>query len=515
MQRISARALSTSTKSHVPKIMSGRVERSFIEVPRAPDAYRPPTERIQDWHEINTTYRAPTERKAQAGRCMDCGTPFCQSRHLSGCPVANLIPEWNALVYRDEWREAYLRLSATNNFPEFTGRVCPAPCEGACVAGLVEQPVTIKNIEYAIVDRAWDEGWVTPRLPVQRTGLNVAVVGSGPAGLAAADELNQMGHTVTVFEREDRIGGLLMYGIPNMKLEKSTVDRRVQLLHDEGITFRTNVDVGSNVRDVLADMDAVVLCTGSSIPRFADVPGKDLSGVHFAMEFLTSNQKRLLASKEGTLKSRWNKDWINAEGKDVVVIGGGDTGTDCIATALRHRCRSVVNLEHNTAPPEARSPANPWPQYPKVYGVDYGHAEVRAVFGEDPRQYERLTLRFEGDDAGRLTHVVTARSQTLEDGTKGPIPGTEETFPCDLAILAMGFLHPDQALPQSLQLQTDTRKNIWTDNYATSMPGVFAAGDCRRGQSLVVWAIHEGRDVAQKVQQYFVSEGLADELTHQ
>ncbi|RLO04776.1 hypothetical protein DYB28_012585 [Aphanomyces astaci] len=232
------------------------------------------------------------------------------------------------------------------------------------------------------------------------------------------------------------------------------------------------------------------------------------------MEFLTSNQKRLLASKEGTLKSRWNKDWINAEGKDVVVIGGGDTGTDCIATALRHRCRSVVNLEHNTAPPEARSPANPWPQYPKVYGVDYGHAEVRAVFGEDPRQYERLTLRFEGDDAGRLTHVVP-RSQTLEDGTKGPIPGTEETFPCDLAILAMGFLHPDQALPQSLQLQTDTRKNIWTDNYATSMPGVFAAGDCRRGQSLVVWAIHEGRDVAQKVQQYFVSEGLADELTHQ
>ncbi|RHY34895.1 hypothetical protein DYB32_000594 [Aphanomyces invadans] len=332
---------------------------------------------------------------------MDCGTPFCQSRHLSGCPVANLIPEWNALVYRDEWREAHLRLSATNNFPEFTGRVCPAPCEGACVAGLVEEPVTIKNIEYAIVDRAWEEGWITPRLPPMRTGLNVAVVGSGPAGLAAADELNQMGHSVAVFEREDRIGGLLMYGIPNMKLDKSTVNRRIQLLHDEGITFRTNADVGSNVRESLADqMDAIVLCTGASIPRHADVPGKDLAG------FLTSNQKRLLASKEGSLKSRWNKDWINAEGKDVVVIGGGDTGTDCIATALRHRCRSIVNLEHNTAPPLTRSPANPWPQYPKIHGVDYGHAEVLAVFGEDPRQYERSTVRFEGDELGHLTHVV-------------------------------------------------------------------------------------------------------------
>ncbi|CAK4082265.1 unnamed protein product [Aphanomyces euteiches] len=508
MIRSARRCLSTTA---TPKIKTGRVERSFIEVSRAPDAYRPATERIQDWHEINTNYRAPEERKAQAGRCMDCGTPFCQSRHLSGCPVANLIPEWNSLVYRDEWREAHLRLSSTNNFPEFTGRVCPAPCEGACVAGLVEQPVTIKNIEYAIVDRAWDEGWITPRIPSHRTGLNVAVVGSGPAGLAAADELNQMGHYVTVYEREDRIGGLLMYGIPNMKLEKATVDRRVQLLREEGITFETNANIGENVREVLADMDAIVLCTGSTIPRFADVPGKELTGVHFAMEFLTSNQKRLLQSKEGSLKSRWNREWINAEGKDVVVIGGGDTGTDCIATALRHRCRSVVNLEHNPSPPETRGPNNPWPEYPKIYGVDYGHAEVRAVFGTDPRVYERSTVAFEGNEEGHVTHVVTARSRLLENGQKEAIPGTEERIPCDLAILAMGFLHPDPQLPQALQLEVDGRKNISTKNFATSMPGVFAAGDCRRGQSLVVWAIHEGRQVAQSVQQYFVSEGLADE----
>ncbi|OQS00303.1 glutamate synthase [Thraustotheca clavata] len=482
---------------------TGKPERAFLEVARAADAYRPAAERAKDWNEIYTNNRDPTERLKQASRCMDCGTPFCQSRSLSGCPVNNLIPEWNQLIARDEWREAYNRLSATNNFPEFTGRVCPAPCEGACVLGVIEDPVTIKNMEYAIVDRAWDEGWIVPRIPAKRTGLKVGVVGSGPAGLAAADQLNQLGHSVVVFEKADRIGGLLMYGIPNMKLDKNSVDRRVDLLGQEGIEFRTNVHVGDNIQDLMDDMDAVVLCTGSTVPRFLSVDGSQLSGIHFAMEFLTRNQKRLLAAKDGTLKSKWNKEFISAEGKNVVVIGGGDTGTDCIATSLRQQCKSIVNLEHNPIPPTKRAPNNPWPQYPRVYATDYGHTEAIDRYGNDPRKYSRATLGFKGNADGHVTHVITATVMRHPDGSFENVPGSEEELPCDLAILAMGFMHPDQALPGTLDLALDGRKNIATSNYETSMPGVFAAGDCRRGQSLVVWAIHEGRQVAEAVQHYF------------
>ncbi|EQC29280.1 NADH-dependent glutamate synthase 1 [Saprolegnia diclina VS20] len=489
LTRLSARALSA---------------KPFIDITRSPDAYRPAKARVHDWNEIYTHDRDPTERTNQASRCMDCGTPFCQSRSLSGCPVANLIPEWNALVVRDEWREAYTRLSATNNFPEFTGRVCPAPCEGACVLGVIDNPVTIKNVEHAIVARAWDEGWIVPRIPAQRSGLKVGVVGSGPAGLAAADQLNQLGHSVVVFEKADRIGGLLMYGIPNMKLDKSDVERRVDMLAKEGIEFRTSVHVGENIQSLMDDMDAVVLATGSTVPRFLTVEGANLGGIHFAMEFLTRNQKRLLATKEGTLKSKWHKDYISAEGKHVVVIGGGDTGTDCIATSLRQQCKSITNLEHNPKPPATRAPSNPWPQYPRVYHADYGHEEAAEVFGTDPRAYSRTTLRFRGNASGQVTHVVTAMAARNASGGFDVVPGTEEELPCDLAILAMGFMHPDQALPSTLDLAIDGRKNIATDgNFATSMPGVFAAGDCRRGQSLVVWAIHEGRQVADAVQQYF------------
>jgi glutamate synthase (NADPH/NADH) small chain len=322
--------------------------RGFINYYRNPEAYRNPLERVNDWKEINyekDTQEAKVERKIQASRCMDCGTPFCQT--YSGCPISNLIPEWNEFVFKDQWQEAYQRLSQTNNFPEFTGRVCPAPCEGACVVGLVDKPVTIKNVEYAIVEKAFEEGWVKPRIPANRFPERVAVIGSGPAGLAAADNLNQMGYNVTVFEREDAIGGLLMYGIPNMKLDKLKVSRRVDLLREEGIEFVTSANIGVNVdvKDLQSKYSAMILCTGATMPRDLPVPGRQFNNIHFAMEFLTKNQKRLLMTKDGNIESVWDKSFINAAGKNVIVIGGGDTGTDCIGTAIRHRCESVVNLE--------------------------------------------------------------------------------------------------------------------------------------------------------------------------
>ncbi|EGZ14388.1 hypothetical protein PHYSODRAFT_545408 [Phytophthora sojae] len=489
--------------------------RAFIDFKRQADPYRDVSERVHDWNEINSGTRDPTERKIQAARCMDCGTPFCQTN--TGCPVNNLIPEWNELVYRDEWKEAIDRLHKTNNFPEFTGRVCPAPCEAACVAGLVDDPITIKNTEYAIVDRAFEEGWIVPRIP-RRNGLRVAVVGSGPAGLATADQLNQKGYHVTVYEREDRIGGLLMYGIPNMKLEKKTVNRRVDLLREEGIEFVTNAEIGVSmpVEKLQAENDAVVLALGSTVPRDVDIPGRHLKGVHFAMEFLTKNQKRLLLTVDGKLQSGWDRNFVTAEGRDVVVIGGGDTGTDCIATSMRQRCKSVVNLEHNPQPPAQRAPHNPWPEYPRIYGVDYGHAEVRSVFGEDPRKYARVTKAFKGNDKDEITHVVTVM------GEKDPktnfiteIPNTEEEIPCDLVLFAMGFVHPEQKIAESLGLEVDQRRNIRAayGDYQTSVEGVFAAGDCRRGQSLVVWAINEGRGVADAVEKYFLQEGFQPEVS--
>jgi glutamate synthase (NADPH/NADH) small chain len=460
-------------------------------------------ERVQDWSEINSSGHNPVERTVQAARCMDCGTPFCQTH--TGCPIHNLIPEWNELVYKGAWRDAIDRLHKTNNFPEFTGRVCPAPCEGACVAGLVDSPITIKNIEYSIIERAWEEGWVQPRIPSYRTGMNVAVVGSGPAGLAAADCLNQKGHKVTVYEREDRIGGLLMYGIPNMKLDKDTVQRRVDLLESEGIEFVSgaNIGVDIDVNDLRAASDAIVLTTGATKPRDLPVPGREFKGVHFAMEFLTKNQKRLLMTQDGRLESNWDSQFVTAEGKDVIVIGGGDTGTDCIGTSMRHRCRSLVNFELLPRPPDSRAPGNPWPQWPKVFGVDYGHGEVRAVFGKDPRVYSVMTTKFMGDAEGNVTGLQTVNVEVTPEGIK-PVPGTEKEWPAQLVVLAMGFVSPEHHISQSLGLQLDQRENIHAPygEYQTNVEGVFAAGDCRRGQSLVVWAINEGRGVATAVDDF-------------
>jgi NAD(P)H-dependent glutamate synthase small subunit len=458
--------------------------RGFLDYNRIAEPYRDPLERIFDWSEIN--YSEPqhdeVERTVQAARCMDCGTPFCQTH--TGCPVNNLIPEWNELVYKNQWRDAIERLHKTNNFPEFTGRVCPAPCEGACVAGLIDSPVTIKNIEYAIVDRAWEEGWITPRVPKYRTGMSVAVVGSGPAGLAAADCLNQLGHKVTVYEREDRIGGLLMYGIPNMKLDKDKVARRVNLLAEEGIEFVTNADIGKtiDVHGLKASNDAIVLCIGATMPRDLQIPGRELNGIHFAMEFLTKNQKRLLMTQSGNFESGWDKSFISAEGKDVVVIGGGDTGTDCIGTSVRHRCKSIVNFELMPRPPSERASTNPWPQWPRVFGMDYGHAEVMSVFGNDPRTYSVTTAEFRGDSKGNVKALVTQEVKITPTGPQ-KVPGTEKEWPADLVILAMGFVSPELAISKQLGLEVDQRNNIHADygDFRTNVEGVFAAGDCRRG----------------------------------
>ncbi len=488
--------------------------RGFLNYERNPEPYRDPLERVTDWAELNPTQEDldlrhnEVERKVQAARCMDCGTPFCSTH--SGCPVNNKIPEWNNLVYEGQMKDAIDRLHSTNNFPEFTGRVCPAPCEGACVAGLVDNPVTIKNIEYSIVDAAWEEGYITPRVPKSRSGMSVAVVGSGPAGLAAADQLNQMGHKVTVFEREDRIGGLLMYGIPNMKLAKETVDRRVDLLRDEGIEFITNADIGKtiDVNELRANFDALALCLGATKPRDLPVPGRELKGVHFAMEFLTKNQKRLLMTKDGNLESNWEKnEFITAAGKDVIVIGGGDTGTDCIGTSMRHRCKSVTNFELMPQPPPSRAADNPWPQWPRVFGVDYGHAEVTAVFGKDPREYSVMTKEFLGDDEGNLRALVTQDVILTENGQPVPVEGSEKEWPADLAVLSMGFVAPEEYVINELGLEVDQRSNIHAvyGDYQTNVAGVFAAGDCRRGQSLVVWAINEGRGVADNVNSYLAS----------
>jgi glutamate synthase (NADPH/NADH) small chain len=451
--------------------------------------------------------------QVQAARCMDCGIPFCHKGTIlngmtSGCPINNLIPEWNDLVYRGRWREAYERLAKTNNFPEFTGLACPAPCEAACTLGINDPPVTIKNIEYAIVDRAFREGWVTPNEPPQRTGRRVAVVGSGPAGLACADQLNRVGHSVTVFERHDRPGGLLMYGIPNMKLEKDLVQRRLHLMAAAGVTFVTGVEVGSDVpaSRLLAQHDAVVLCTGATRPRDLDVPGRDLHGIHFAVDFLRANTKSLLDGNR-----RVGND-ISARNRDVIVIGGGDTGTDCVATALRHDCRSLVQFEILPRPPAERGPGNPWPQWPNVYRMDYGQEEAAARFGDDPRRYCVMTKAFLGDGRGRLRGVKTVEV-TWNSGNNGrrqlrEVPGTERIWPAQRVLLAMGFLGPEAPLLQALGVERDERSNVAAEHgtYTTNVPGVFAAGDARRGQSLIVWAINEGRGAARAVDAYLMGE---------
>jgi len=482
----------------------------FIEYLRELPSELQPDSRIGNWDEFHLPM--PEEKlQTQAARCMDCGTPFCHTGTMlkgmaSGCPINNLIPEWNDLIYRGRWREALDRLHKTNNFPEFTGRVCPAPCEGSCVLGIHNPPVTIKNIECSIIDKGWEEGWVEPEPPTKRTGKKVAIIGSGPAGLCAAAQLNKAGHWITVFERADRPGGLLMYGIPNMKLDKKqVVQRRLDQLEQEGVKFICNTEVGKDfpTENLVKEFDAVVLCTGATKPRDLPIEGRELKGIHFAMDFLTANTKALLDHSK-------NGNFISAEGKDVVIIGGGDTGTDCVGTSLRHGCKSLVQLEIMPQPPLERAPDNPWPEWPKIYRMDYGQEEAAAKFGADPRSYLTTATKFEGDEKGHVkaVHTVTIEWQKNEQGRfiPSPVPGTEKVIPAQLVLLAMGFLGPEQPLLDALGLERNARSNIKADygKYATSIPGVFAAGDCRRGQSLVVWAFNEGRGAARECDRYLM-----------
>ena len=482
----------------------------FIEFIRELPSEVAPSDRIRNWDEFHL-HMPEDKLRTQGARCMDCGIPFCHTGTLisgmaSGCPINNLIPEWNDLVYRGLWHEALDRLHKTNNFPEFTGRVCPAPCEGSCVLGITNPPVTIKNIESAIADKGWDEGWVTPDPPTKRTGKKVAVIGSGPAGLCAAAQLNKAGHWVTVFERADRPGGLLMYGIPNMKLDKEEVVlRRLNVLEEEGVKFICNTEVGKDfpVENLLKEFDAVVLCTGATKPRDLPIEGRELKGIHFAMDFLTANTKAVLDKHK-------NGSFISAEGKDVVIIGGGDTGTDCVGTSMRHGCKRLVQLEILPQPPLERAANNPWPEWPKVYKMDYGQEEAAAKFGADPRVYLTTATKFEGDENGNVKAVHTVQVQ-WEKNDKGQfipkhVPGTEKVLPAQLVLLAMGFLGPEQPLLDALGVERDPRSNVKADygKYATSIPGVFAAGDCRRGQSLVVWAFNEGRGAARECDLYLM-----------
>ena len=499
----------------------------FKEYQRETVPYRDPLLRLNDFFEI---YTDPLDKhlRTQGARCMDCGVPFCQS--ATGCPVDNLIPEWNDLVYRGRWQDALERLHKTNNFPEFTGRVCPAPCEGACVLGITEPQVTIKNIENAIIDNGFEKGWVKPLPPAIETGKSVAIVGSGPAGIAAAQQLRRDGHNVTVFERADRIGGLLMYGIPNMKLDKSIVERRIDQMRAEGVEFVTNTQVGKKEQfpeghinrimqecnheqsyidpnDLMQKYDALLWATGATNPRDLPIPGRDLNGVHFAMEFLTRNTKSLIDSKLE------DNNFISAKDKNVIVIGGGDTGNDCIGTSLRHGCKSVVNFELLPKPPAERAANNPWPEWPKIFRVDYGHEETIARDDKDPREFCILSKEFIDDGNGNLTGIRTVNVEWIqdEDGryTMNEIEGSEKEWKAELITLAMGFLGPEQTATDMLQgLEYDGRSNIKAEHgqYTTNIDGVFAAGDCRRGQSLVVWAINEGRGAANTIHQYLMGE---------
>ena len=485
----------------------------FLEYRRIANPTRPVDERLKDWNEVYVL-RDQETCELQGARCMDCGVPFCHRGELmkggaSGCPVYNLIPEWNDLIYRGRWQEALERLHHTNNFPEFTGRVCPAPCEAGCVLGINEPPVTIHDNERTIIDNGFKKGWVIPEPPESRTGKNIAVVGSGPAGLACAAQLNKAGHMVTVFERGDRIGGLLMYGIPNMKLDKKVVQRRVDLLAEEGVIFKTNTEIGKDMsaKKLVRDFDAVVLATGATKPRDLKIKGRELNGVHFAVDFLKANTKSLLDSQ---LK---DKKYISAKGKHVVVIGGGDTGTDCVATALRHGCASVRQFEIMPKPLHERDrETNPWPEWPAALKIDYGQHEAIYVQGDDPREYLVMSKYFEGTDDGRLKGIraVNIEWEKDSDGRMVPreLPETERTVEADLVLLAMGFLGPEDEIAEELEIERSARSNYQAEYgiFKTNVKKVFTAGDSRRGQSLVVWAINEGRAAAREVDLFLMGD---------
>ena len=487
----------------------------FLDYEREVPKDRNPRSRVHDWKEFHK-HMSDQQLQTQGARCMDCGTPYCHTgieigNTVSGCPVNNLIPEWNNLVYRGQWRDALNRLHKTNNFPEFTGRVCPAPCEGSCTVGLIGDAVSIKTIEEAIIERGFKEGWVVAQPPQIRTGKKVAVVGSCPAGLATAAQLNKAGHTVNVYERADRIGGLLTYGIPTMKLEKHVVDRRVTILQEEGIQFITNTEIGKDLpaAALLQQFDAVVLALGATKARSITIEGSELKGIYPAMDYLNSTIKSYLDSNLD------DGNYISTKGKNVVVIGGGDTGTDCVATALRHGCESIVQFGTVARAPQQREASqNPWPQFPHVYTLDYAHEEAKAIFGEDPRQFSVLTKKFVGDEQGNLKELHTVKIERSIDETGKKIykelEGTEQVWPVDIALIAIGFEGPEATIIEQLTLATDSRSNVKAryGDYRTNIDKVFAAGDVRRGQSLVVWAINEGRQAAKEVDKYLMGSSM-------
>ncbi|WP_044639932.1 glutamate synthase subunit beta [Risungbinella massiliensis] len=484
----------------------------FMNRKREEPSKQDPLHRTQNWLE----YQIPLSDEKiteQASRCMDCGTPFCHTGILfqgrdTGCPLSNLIPDWNDLVYRNRWKEALDRLLETNNFPEFTGKICPAPCEGSCTLAIHDSAVSIKSIEQAIIDKGFAEGWITPNPPTQRTEKKVVIVGSGPAGLACADELNKQGHEVTVLERSDRIGGLLMYGIPNMKLEKSTIQRRVDLLIQEGIQFVTNMEVGKNIsmEQLQSDYDAVILCTGATQPRTLNVEGSNVAGVIYAMDYLTDSTKHLLDPNDHTLS-------FNAAGKDVIVIGGGDTGADCVATALRQKCRSVTQFGKHPSLPQDRAEDNPWPEFPYVFSLDYAYEEATSRFEKDPREYCIQTKKILRDASGSVQelHTIQMEKSVDENGevTFREIPGTEQIWPTQMVLIAIGYSGGETAFYEQVGVEyTNGKVKTSYGEYQTNLECVFVAGDARRGQSLVVWAIHEGREAARECHKYLTKSAI-------
>ncbi|MFE4240249.1 glutamate synthase small subunit [Peribacillus butanolivorans] len=485
----------------------------FMDYPREKPKDRNPLTRLSDWREYTAPF-SDEKLSTQGARCMDCATPFCHmgmelNRVTTGCPIHNLIPEWNDLVYRGRWKEALDRLTKTNNFPEFTGRVCPAPCEGSCTVAINDPAVAIKNIERTIIDKGFENGWITPRIPEYRTGKKIAIIGSGPAGLASADQLNQAGHLVTVYERSDRAGGLLTYGIPNMKLEKDVVARRIKLLNQEGIDFVTNTEIGKDIssEELQNQYDAVILCTGAQKQRDLVIEGREAKGIHLAMDYLTTSTKSLLDSnfEDG--------QFLNTKGKDVIVIGGGDTGADCVATALRQECKSVVQFGKHPILPTARTSDNMWPAYPNVFSLEYAYEEAEAKFGADPRQYSIQTKKIVADENGNVKELHTISMEKIkgEDGVYifKEIPGTEKVWPAQFVFIAIGFEGTEQPLLSQFGVETVNQKiDAVYGEYRTNVEGVFAAGDARRGQSLIVWAINEGREVAREVDRYLMGSSV-------